>query len=94
MSLSRLMELVGKAEQEGVTLAAMISTNLSPEDLDRARLELSTELSKNYSSIADYMNDVDVPSLEDIVATGFPGFPSLLDSEELAICRETPAEVQ
>jgi|GEM_PF-1590677 len=82
MSLSKLVELVGKAEEEGVTLAAMISANLSPEDLEAARLELSLELSRGYSAIEDYMEEVEVPSLEDIVATGFPGFPSLLESDD------------
>ncbi len=94
MSLSRLMKMVGKAEEEGVTLAAMITANLSPEDLNRARLELSMELSKSYMAIADYMSDVEVPSLDDIVATGFPGFPSLLESEELPRSKEALAEIQ
>jgi hypothetical protein len=94
MSLSKLVELVGKAEEEGVTLAAMISTNLSPEELERARLELSMEISKSYSAIEDYMSDVEVPSLDDIVATGFPGFPSLLESDELPRSKETLAEIQ
>jgi len=94
MSLSKLVELVSKSEEEGVTLAAMIGTKLSPEDLERARLELSMELSRGYSSIAEYMSGVEVPSLDDIVATGFPGFPSLLDSDELSSTEETAAEVQ
>lgn len=90
MSLSKLVELVGKAEEEGVTLAAMINRNLSPEDLEAARLELSMELSKSRLITADYMSDVEVPALEDIVATGFPGFPSL-EPEELKRS-ETPVE--
>lgn len=94
MSLSKLVELVGQAEEEGVTLAAMINSRLSPEDLEAARLELSMELSRSYSAIEDYMSDVEVPALDDIVATGFPGFPSLLESDELPIARETPAEIQ
>jgi len=94
MSLSKLVELVGKAEEQGVTLAAMINEHLSPEELERARLELSVELSKSYASIEGYMSDVEVPSLEDIVATGFPGFPSLLDYDEqplVKVSHEEPA---
>ncbi len=83
MSLSKLVGLVGKAEEEGVTLAAMISRHLSPEDLEAARLELSLELSKSYASIEEFMGGVEVVPLEDIVASGFPGFPSLLESEDL-----------
>ena len=94
MSLSKLVDLVGRAEEEGVTLAAMISAHLSPEELERARLELSMELSKSYSAIEDFMSDVEVPSLDDIVATGFPGFPSLLESDELLSTEETPADIQ
>ena len=93
MSLSKLMELVGRAEEEGVTLAAMINTHLLPEDLEAARLELSAELSKSYSSIATFMDEVEVPALEDIIATGFPGFPSPLDFEELQNGEES-AEIQ
>jgi hypothetical protein len=92
MSLSKLVELVGKAEEEGVTLAAMICRNLSPEDLEAARLELSMELSRSRLVTADYMSDVEVPALEDIVATGFPGFPQL-ESEELKSSEEAVSEV-
>lgn len=88
MSLSRLMELVGKAEEQGVTLAAMIGSELSPEDLELARAELSKEISRSYSAIAGFMDEVEVPPLEDIVATGFPGFPSLLDFDELPVPEE------
>jgi hypothetical protein len=93
MSLSKIVELVGKAEEEGVTLAAMISAKMSPEDLEAARLELSAELSRSYLSIADYMEEVEVPSLDDIMETGFPGFPSLLEYVELPKTKEL-AEVQ
>ncbi len=90
MSLSKLVELVGKAEEEGVTLAAMISRGLSAGELEAARQELSVEISKSRMATDDYMRDVEVPSLEDIMATGFHGFPSL-EPDELEPIEEPTA---
>ena len=69
----------------------MINNDLSPEELEAARLELSMEISKSYSTIEEYMDEVEVPSLDDIIATGFPGFPSLLELDELAQDKESCA---
>jgi len=91
MSLSKLVDLVGKAEEEGVTLAAMIRRDLTPEDLEAARLELSMELSKSRLITADYMSDVEIPTLEDILSTGFSGFPSIM-LEKAKHSEEAPAE--
>ncbi len=91
MSLSKLVELVGKAEEEGLTLAAMIRRDLSPEDLEEARLELSMELSKSRTATAGFMQDVEVPALEDIIATGFPGFHPV-EADEVQRSEEAVAQ--
>jgi len=66
MTLSRIMELVSQAENEGITLAEMISRTMSSEQIDSAKAELSEELSLNYGNIEDFMSDVEVPSLDEI----------------------------
>ena len=68
MTLSRIIELVSQAEREGITLAEMISKSMSSEQIDVASMELAEELSNNFENIESYMSDVEVPSLEDIVA--------------------------
>jgi len=66
MTLSRIMELVSQAENEGITLAEMISRTMSSEQIDSAKAELSDELSHNYGNIEEFMSDVEVPSLDEI----------------------------
>lgn len=66
MTLSRIMELVSQAENEGITLAEMISRTMSSEQIDSAEAELAEELSHNYGNIEEFMSDVEVPSLDEI----------------------------
>ena len=62
------MELVSQAEREGVTLAAMLSRELSPDELDNAQEILSSHLTDNYLKIEHFMSEVSVPSMEEILS--------------------------
>jgi len=70
MTLSKLMGLVSQAENEGITLAEMISKTMTSEQVDVASMELAEELSNNYENLVDFMSDVEVPSLEEIAEFG------------------------
>ncbi|OGS55221.1 MAG: hypothetical protein A3K60_04735 [Euryarchaeota archaeon RBG_19FT_COMBO_56_21] len=67
MSHALLQKLVRQSETEGVTLAEIISRTLTAEELDDVQAELADELSEGYGSICDFMSDIEVPSLEDIM---------------------------
>lgn len=62
------MELVSQAEEEGITLAAMVSREMSAEEMDLAQLDLTSRLSENFSKIENFMSEVRVPSLEEILS--------------------------
>jgi len=63
-----LVELVSQAEKEGVTLAAMLSREMSSEEMELLQDELAMHLSDNYAKIENYMTNVSVPSMEEILA--------------------------
>jgi hypothetical protein len=58
---------VRRSENEGVTLAEILSQTLSADELDEVQSELAEDLSEGYESICEFMGGVDVPSLEDIM---------------------------
>jgi len=62
-----LVELAGQAEKEGITLAEVISRTLDPRELDLMQAQLADELSKNYRNIEDFMSDIEVPSLGELM---------------------------
>ena len=68
MSYSNMMRFVSQAEKEGITLAEMLTRTLSARDLDNIQADLVEELSSNYRNIEDFMNDVSVPSIDEILA--------------------------
>jgi hypothetical protein len=68
MALSRVMDMVSQAEKEGVSLAVLISRELTVEEMDTAQEELARELDSNFESISSFMADIEVPSLEDALA--------------------------
>lgn len=67
MSHALLQKLVRQSETEGVTLAEILSRTMTSEQLDDVQAELTEELSDGYGSICDFMSDVEVPSLDDII---------------------------
>ncbi|MBE0518748.1 MAG: hypothetical protein IH630_05930 [Thermoplasmata archaeon] len=66
MSSFTIEELASHAEKKGVTLADMISTMMSSEEIGCMQREIKSQLSANYQSIRDFMSDVEVPSLAEL----------------------------
>ena len=67
MSHALLQKLVRQSETEGVTLAEVMARTLTASQIDRLQQELADELSEGYECICDFMGEVEVPSLEDIM---------------------------
>lgn len=63
-----LADLVSQAEQEGTTLAEVISRTWSPKQMEHAQAELAREMSANYENIQGFMSDVHIPSIDEILA--------------------------
>lgn len=72
MGLSRVMELVSQAEREGITLAATLSKEMSPEEMELLQDELASHLSDNYAKIEKFMAGVSVPSMEELLSRDDP----------------------
>ncbi len=64
MSSITIEELTVQAEKNGLTLADMISTMMSSEDIDRIQAQIKSQMSANYASIEDFMKEVEVPSID------------------------------
>mgnify|MGYP007088118958 CR=1 FL=1 len=58
-------DLVSQAESRGVTLAEVLSSELSAKDMDEMQSELGQRMSENYSSIERFMAGVEVSSIAD-----------------------------
>jgi hypothetical protein len=76
MAALEVGELVSQAENEGVTLAEMISRTLTPKQMDEMQSGLCIELASSYRKIEGFMHDVNVPSLEELM-----GSDELADSD-------------
>jgi len=63
-----MMELVSQAEREGVTLAAMMSKELSSDELEVIQRDLLARLNDNYAKIEGFMAEVTIPSMDQILA--------------------------
>ncbi len=66
MSCFTIEELTSQAEKKGVTLANVISTMMSSEEIDRMQNDIKSRISSNYQSIREFMSDVEVPSLDEL----------------------------
>ncbi len=76
-------ELVSQADTEGVTLAEIISRTMTPKQINKLQSILNSEIIENYSKIEDFMQDVKVASLEE-----------LMDLQgDVTTAAQTPAEV-
>lgn len=62
------MELVSQAEKEGVTLAAMVTREMSVEEMELAQDVLAAHLSENYAKIEKFMAEVTMPSMEELLS--------------------------
>ena len=54
--------LASQAEEEGITLAEMITRRMSAEDIDEAQAAIHAELARNYTSIEDFMLNLEPAS--------------------------------
>ena len=63
-----LADLVSQAEQEGITLAEVISRTWNPKQMERAQADLAKEMSANFRDIEGYMSEVKIPSIDEILA--------------------------
>ncbi|MCU0859254.1 MAG: hypothetical protein MUE55_01525 [Thermoplasmata archaeon] len=77
MNLSSLEELVSQADEEGVTLAEVISRTMTPRQMNTMQKGLAMQLSDNYAKIADFMQDVETSSMVDIEGMGIEELVSL-----------------
>ena len=63
-----LADLVSQAEQEGITLAEVISRAWSPKQMERAQADLAKEMNANFRDIEGFMSEVKIPSIDEILA--------------------------
>ncbi len=81
MQSSDIEDLVSQAEELGVTLAEVMASSLSPRELDLLQSELQQSIVSGYKEIEDFMSDVSVPSIEEIL-TDEQFTPLVSDLEE------------
>jgi hypothetical protein len=74
-----LDRMVSQADTEGVTLADVVTRELSPGDMDRIQQYIHKEMADNYAAIEDFMSDIEV--------TGTFDFSSMSE-DELDECQE------
>ncbi len=81
MTAYTLEDLVSQAESGGVTLAELLSSKLSAQDLDRMQGDLGKMMAENYRSIEGFMSGVEVASIADFTELS----PADLDDAEALI---------
>ena len=69
MAAIDIRNLVSQSEKKGITLAEMIARSLSPEQMVELQSEISRNVASMHAEIKDFMSDVHVPSIEDILAS-------------------------
>ncbi len=92
MAYTNMMRFVSQAEKEGVTLAEVLTRTLSAKDLDEAQANLAEELSSNYRSIEDFMSDVSVPSIDEILSSCDESQPGQMSQSGRALSDDGPVE--
>lgn len=68
MSSVDIDDLVSQSEELGITLAELMAQSLSSSDLDNLQASLNKELATGYKEIEDFMSDISVPSIEEILS--------------------------
>lgn len=74
-----LERLISQAEEEGITLAQVMTRELSMNEIDQVQESLRTEMADNYAAIEDFMENVEVPGSYDF---------SSISEEQLTILQE------
>ncbi len=82
MAHSRLTELASQAEKEGVSLGELLARDMSSDEIDAIQAELEVEIAESYRSIKDFMQDVEIPSIDSLLGHGpEDGLGFLLDED-------------
>lgn len=68
VTFAKIDLLVSQADQDGKTLAEILTRGLSSKELDRLQREVTERIRANYASIASFMSDVEVPSIPDFAS--------------------------
>lgn len=70
MAHSRLTELASQAEREGITLGELLARDMTSDEMEAVQAELASEIVEGYRDISDFMQDVEVPSIDDLLGFG------------------------
>ncbi len=82
MAHYRLTELASQAEREGITLGELLARDLTSEEMDEVQAELVRDISEGYREISDFMEDVEVPSIDELLEFGpEDGLEFLMDDD-------------
>jgi uncharacterized protein YlaN (UPF0358 family) len=68
VTFANLDALVSQADQEGKTLAEILTRRLSSKELNRLQKDITKRIQANYESIASFLSDVEVPSIPDFAS--------------------------
>ncbi|MBN1678627.1 MAG: hypothetical protein JW880_08855 [Candidatus Thermoplasmatota archaeon] len=82
MAHSRIMELASQAEKEGITLGELLARDLTSEEMDAVQAELVRDISEGYRDISDFMKDVEVPSIDELLESGPEDWFDLLTDDD------------
>jgi len=84
--------LVSQSEKKGITLAEMIASSLSPEQMVELQSEISKNIASMHAKIEDFMSDVYVPSIEDILGSNDYSGIALSTDGDLQLSDEPESE--
>jgi hypothetical protein len=70
MAHSMLMELASQAEKEGISLGELLARDMTPDEIEIVQAELAGEIAEGYRSISDFMQDVEIPSIDSYLEHG------------------------
>lgn len=66
MTAYSIEDLVSQTGPGGTTLAEVLSSRLSADEMDELQRDLARRMAENYRNIEGFMADVDVPSIADL----------------------------
>lgn len=82
MAHSKLMELASQAEKEGIPLGELLARDMTPDEIEVVQAELAGEIAEGYRGISDFMQDVEIPSIESYLEHGPEGTLGFLLGED------------
>lgn len=70
MAHSRLTELASQAEKEGISLGELLARDMTSDEIEAVQAELACEIAEGYRGISDFMQDVEIPSIDSYLERG------------------------